>query len=549
MATQAEKAISKMLVSQFNKQIAPVTLSSKAKLSQINGIKESITNINISDWTPISSLQSTVDSALDGAFKSSAWLVAEDANSKIQAIQNRCDFLGKMGIGQAIDKIASGVAKDAADAANSAIDAAKSALGFDMPEFGIGSQLSDLINKGVAATEPVRKELEGTVSSILETGKGVAARASELASQVNSAVDSGIDLVAKGLSTLAGPLKELDKLINCVNEIGGSEFTSEADQMITSLNQVYADLGVNDDPLQKNFGEFNTDTFFASMPGITTDQKENMLKATNMNDQSKNNAMATVSAAKSKAIESESSQSSLSGGTTENIGVKKQDIQEKAKVEFESEAAPALPASPGSPPIPEKQSSTLEPVAETVNTIQATDTPPVDVQPVGTPYGALFPTRPIMVDESLMGEYLAFDSGQNQYPTMFDAVNTLIPKGSTTKTTSKQLQMALTVTSCVVSTKTEEDDIAPSGTEKWTVITTKFTIYLYVVHDIYDVGEDYKSGLTKTGTSVWNGPKEDLNDWKPASSFGLSIVCGRVVAEGISLKTEKWTGSQVESLL
>jgi len=539
MATSAEKAMSKMLVSQFNKQISPVALTSKLKLSQINGIKESITDINVSDWTPIGSLQSTADSALDGAFKSSAWLAAEDANDKIQAIQNQCDFLGKMGIGQAIDKMASGVAKDAVDAANAAIDAAKASLGLSMPEFGIGSTLSDLINKGIAATEPVRRELEETVSAILETGKGVAARASELASQINGAVDDGIELVAKGLSTLAGPLKELDKLINCVNEVGGSEFTSQADQMITSLNQVYADLGVNDDPTQQNFGEFNTDTFFGSIPGITADQKNNILKSTNTFDKSKNNAMATVNAAKSKAIESEASESALSGGVTENIDSKKQDIKTKAQVEFEDKAAPALPAAPGSPPIPAKPAVTVTPTAAEVS--YQTQPEAVEPQPAGKPYWSLFEYEQ-MTDEHLMIDYLFYDPGKNGYSNMFNALHKRIPAGSTKVSTTKRLRQSMTVTSVNVTQPIEDGD-TPSGRVQWTKITTNFIVY------VHEDGDDPAQGWLQSGENFWESKKVDEPNFKAVSSFGLAVVIGNIVANGISNNISKWTPSEIDELL
>jgi len=542
MATSAEKAMSKMLVSQFNKQISPVALTSKLKLSQINGIKESITDINVSDWTPTGSLQSTADSALDGAFKSSAWLAAEDANDKIQAIQTQCDFLGKMGIGQAIDQMASGVVNDAVDAANSAIDAAKAALGFDMPEFGIGSTLSDLINKGITAIEPVRKELEGTVSAILETGKGIAARASELGAQINGAVDDGIELIAKGMSTLSGPLKELDNLINCVNEVGGSEFTSQADQMITSLNQVYADLGVNDDPTQQNFGEFNTDTFFNSMPGITADQKNNILKSTNTFDQSKNNAMATVASAKAKAIESESSQSALSGGSTQNISSKKQDIEERAKVEFENKAAPELPAAPGSPAVPAKSASTTETSPSMLRYLRPSGEP-IPAQPAGVPYTSLF-DHPEMVDLDQMTDYLSYDSGHDQFPTMLNTLFSLIPKGSTKAVTNKELQQSMTVTSVTVDEPTEEAPENSSGYVQWTRIRATYVIYLH------EAGQTHVGAYSQNGSMEYNGPMVNQVNFKSASAWGLSIVTGQKIAGDImTYGVLPWSDGTVDSLL
>ena len=192
MATLAEKAMTKIILDKFNKGMAPVQKSSKAKSSEFSDVKIDISNINPLDFTPTGDFQSATDSALDSAFKSSAWLAADDATDKIQSIQTKCDILDKLGITQAIDKIGSGLMDDVGDAVGDAIAAARASTGFSMPEFGIGELLSDLVNKGSVIGDAVATEFSGTVSAILETGKGIEARAKELINQVGGVVSDAV---------------------------------------------------------------------------------------------------------------------------------------------------------------------------------------------------------------------------------------------------------------------------------------------------------------------------------------------------------------------
>lgn len=542
MATNAEKAMTNILLDKFNKSMKPVQMASKAKASQFSGIKESITNINPLEFTPLAAMQLTTDTALNDAFESTAWLSAGDALDKIQSIQSKCGYLEKMGITQAIDKMAGGLMSEASNAATAAIDAAKAATGLSMPEFGIGKQLSDLVSKGVTATEPVRKELEGTVSAILETGKGVGARASELVSQLGGAVGEAVGLAAKGLSTLGTPLQDLDALINCVDEIGGGDYVTEADEMIDSLNQVYDELGVEDDPNQENFGEFNSDKFFDSMPTITSDQKDNMLKATNMNDKSKNNSEAAIGAAKKKAAESEASESSLSGDEGDTVTTKKQETETRAKVEFVSSPAPAIPAEPDKPAIPAKTQKVVE-ILPGVVQYQPIATPPTKAQPAGVSYRSLL-VIPVMINEGDMTEYLAIDPGKLGYPLMLSAMqNIMVPTGyTTTDTTDKKIALALTVTGAQWTTLEETVDTDDGKRDnKWPKLVVQCIVYAQRDPLPFD------SGLQQIGTYTWEGGKLEADDYEFPSAKGQQRITPKAVRSGFRIM--EWTAEQFESLL
>lgn len=248
-----------------------------------------------------------------------------------------------------------------------------------------------------------------------------------------------------------------------------------------------------------------------------------------MNDQSKNNAQAVVTAAKKKASKAEVSESSLGGNTTENISSKVSTAEERAKVEFETSEVPS-----GAPPEPAEPTPTPvkpDPIATTVAP-----------QPTGTPYWDFF-EYPEGVNLPAMTEYLAYDPGQNGFPEILKPLFKKVPEGETTKSSTNRLRQGFTVVSTVVTEPGQSDPDSPSGVVQWTRIEIAVVIYLY------KDGEAYDSGFSQYAQNTWESKKVDQITYKTPTTFGLSIQIPRVVAQAIRDLTEQWTVEQVESLL
>ena len=470
--TNIEAAATSTLVSDFNKEIYSIQAQAQATAIKYSILQNEIASLSPIDFTPPALLDTVTSTALNKSFESSAWLTAKDAGKKIEEIQNRCSILQELGATQLIEKMRGGVMDKALKDAGDAISDAISQSGFSMPEFGIGKDLSELVNKGRTAYEAVEDAFSGAVSDVLESGKAGAAKAQAVIDQIGGAVNTGKKMVEKGLATLGGPLKKLDQIINCMDSVGGGAVASDTDQMIDALNDVYDKAGVHSDPNQPNFGEFDSNKFFNNIPGITPDQQSNFLKTTNMYDKVKNNASKAVDKAKEIAEPNiaERSKSSLSASDSASISEKKQEIKTNAEVKFDTPPTPAISAAPGRPAQPAKKASST-PAPQPAN-----PPPPPPVEPDPTPARVITMYKKTVVnvdvwDEAGMTDYLGWDPNKIGYPSIKNnMINNFIPFGQ--------------------------------GTEKNSYIPLKLLFHVPNIWWTQEDGEDYSDGTPTSFTRI-----------------------------------------------
>jgi len=542
--TPVEAAAVSALVSDFNKGIGLLLTQAKATNTKYTNLKNRISLISPGDFTPPDIMDTVTQASLNKAYQSSAWLTANDAANKIQAVKQKCSHLSELGTGQLFEKMKGGVIEKALKDLQDEIEKYKLSTGLSFPEFDIGLDLSDLVNKGYAAYEAVENTVSGAVDPMLESGKGGMAQAIALGKQNGGAVDEGRKPVRQGLAVLVEPLRKLDQIIDCVDGIAGVEAVGKTDQMIDALNDVYDKTGVYSDPNLPNFGEFDPDKFFAGIPGITPDQKNNILKTTNTMDKAKNNAAKAVDKAKAAATPNvvEKSVSSLAGGITQKLPIKKQDVKRKAKVEFETPPVPAIPASPGRPAQPAQPAKTETPTPPTVPVVELSE--PEKPQPEVIYYKVLVKDVDV-TNESSMTEYLSWDPDKAGYPRIKNSLIDMIPFGGYTSIENPpNISMRFTVNS-ISWEKVQGDNFDDGGISYATKATANVTVW------VFKEGSTKESGVSRQGSGTIFGASNRPDEWKAPTAKNLMVIAPNVV--GVAMRTIKrenpFTESDFEGVL
>jgi hypothetical protein len=421
--TEIASATANTLVNDFSDQSEPVLTKSTVIFNQMEDIKADISAIPPSSFTPPGLLDSFTGQALNQSFASSSWLTADDAIQNVQAIKQKCAVLNEVtkyvDTSSMIDGMKGGVLKDAMDAIGNVADQFKIDFpSLDLPELGIGKALSDLANVGRSIYDKVEDSFSGPVSDIIEHGKGGLAKAQGAIDKASAAVDGAISVVEGKIASMAGPLKMLDKLTDCVDAVGGSEFAGKTDQMIDRSNEIYDKLGVESDPNSSNFGEFDENSFLDSIGGLSSTHKSNIKKTMNTYNKASNNAGGAVEKAKEASkLSQDKSISSLSSGAKDDSTERKKDfVDENVKVEVD------VPAIPGGAP-----ATTIVPTPATVppsSTAQAA--PPAAV---GTPYKDLVVEYEILLASG--SNYLNFDPTTLGYEQYKADLTKFVPQGVT----------------------------------------------------------------------------------------------------------------------
>jgi len=370
--TNVQVATANTLVNEFSNSNEITKKKSAAISSSLDNIKGLISAIPSGSYTPAALMDSVTSQALNASFSSTAWLSGEDTLQNIQDVQGQCTVLKDIAKfvdpSSMTDSMKSGVFKDAENAISRVLDSFKFDFpSLSLPEFGIAKQLSDLINTGRTSIDQTKKAFSGTVSSILEHGKAGLGIAESAIDKSSSAISGAVSIASGGIASLTKGLKVLDGLTDCVNGLGGAAFATQADEMIDATNDIFDSLSVESDPNSPNYGEFDEQAYMDSIGGLTAEQKSNILKCTNVYNQSANNAGTAVDkvATGIKPV-SDKSVSSLKGSAKqikpeENVNY----IQAETPVTVEippipaKQAIPATATTPYQPPVKAQPAKTI----------------------------------------------------------------------------------------------------------------------------------------------------------------------------------------------
>lgn len=111
-------------------------------------------------------------------------------------------------------------------------------------------------------------------------------------------INSLKDLLDPDGNDLTNNFKNLDKIINCVNSICGSGFSSSLSDMIDKTNEIYSAMGVVDDPLSSSYGTLDIDSIYSSV-GLSSDNISKINSVTSSINSGKSKIKNTLSSASS----------------------------------------------------------------------------------------------------------------------------------------------------------------------------------------------------------------------------------------------------------
>jgi len=111
----------------------------------------------------------------------------------------------------------------------------------------------------------------------------------KLASAIN-------DLLGARGPNISDLLKNLDKLINCVELYCGGEYPSQLSSMTTALGQTYTDLNITSDPLDTNYGLFDFNSLY-STAGLDVTQIGQVNQVISSVDGEKDRTRSTINSA------------------------------------------------------------------------------------------------------------------------------------------------------------------------------------------------------------------------------------------------------------
>ena len=324
-------AVAYGLTSDFDSIMGPLGIKCNSIGGQMDQIKDQISGIG-NNHTPGGVMDNAVANGLNGAYNSSKWAQGKDAINMAKKVLDDCDFFKansdkfpKYGDPlKQIKSLASAVVSTAFDAVEGALDLIKESSGYQLIEAGIGKSIAAITNTGRAVYDVV----EGAVTDV--------------ASAISPLIEYGKAAVSQTATLLSGATKELagmDSLIDCLTAIGGPDFAPQIDEMMDQMNCYYDRLGVFDDPLLPNFGEFDVDNYLSGIGTLNPQAATNIKKAINMYSKAENNAQGSI--AKAVDIGKSAKSATDPSATTNSIAQKKDSIATKTV------ATQVIPAIPG----------------------------------------------------------------------------------------------------------------------------------------------------------------------------------------------------------
>jgi hypothetical protein len=245
--TKTERSVCNKLTFDFDSITAPVK-ASKGEIRNSTSFIESLLN------TTSFSSESTINSAIQS--------LAADVDSNLPTtseLQELSNLLNNCAYFQDLTAIAT-----VAGSINSAvekIDSLVGNIGTTLPEFNLGNY----------------------------------------ASRINDLLFGNIP----GSSQISNLLRKSDKLINCLSSYCGGEYPTQVSNFTTTVNELYDDLNVVNNPLDSNYGKYNMQSLY------------DVAKTSPANQAKVNNITTSIDATKTIAIVRINS---VLGGIKNNIG-------------------------------------------------------------------------------------------------------------------------------------------------------------------------------------------------------------------------------------
>jgi len=434
--TDVEAATAETLVSDFNSTANPLETRATFVQQLFGGIKDDMARISPTDYTPEVVMDAFTDQALNAGYVSSSWLQGKEGLREINKITTRCSILGnsklpKYGdIARVIENTRKGIIKKASDAIDDVANDIAEKFGKPIQESAIGKVLSEIVNTGRSVFDKAFSGNQlGPVSDVLESAK------------------AGIAKAQSTLSKIAGPLRDLDSLLECVNAVGGAAYAAQTDEMIDRTQTLFDKMYMHSDPALPNYGEFDSDAFMdtVTLPPLV---KSNVLKSANLQNKVNNNAALVVDRAVDAAKPTvKKSTSSLSpNNDTLTNEAKRTYAQTNVEVTTVTEAVPPVKGREAEP-----STETEAPEPQRVPTVLP-PTQPQEQPPDKVPINSLVAETEFIDGD---GSYALLDPGGVGIPSILAKAHNIIPESYSS---TPEAQMKIEVETNVITTEKRTAD-------------------------------------------------------------------------------------------
>jgi hypothetical protein len=111
----------------------------------------------------------------------------------------------------------------------------------------------------------------------------------KLASSINDLLFGNIP----GSSIVSELMQKGDKIIDCISAYCGGEYPAQVLSFVDTMNELYEDLNIIDDPIDPNYGTYDMDSLYAGA-GISPQNRINVNNVIGAQDGAKNLAIAKI---------------------------------------------------------------------------------------------------------------------------------------------------------------------------------------------------------------------------------------------------------------
>ena len=263
MATATERALLNKLSGEFPKLTMPSLKSSGSINTQVSTV---VSQLKSMTFTPQAQLETQVNTML---YDIKEQIPNPNQVNEIKNVVNNCDFFG-MGevVGDAIAQ-AEALTQQSITAITTA---AKDAL----------NKVNDIINNVTNVPEVIAAQM---LSKIEESFSSAAEAAKDFIPDFDfdfgldydldfldddlDAINRLVGAAAMGAQKLKDIMGQADRLIECLDSIGGAEYADQATEYIDTTNGLYDKLNMIDDPLDSNYGKLNLNKIYSDA-GLST---------------------------------------------------------------------------------------------------------------------------------------------------------------------------------------------------------------------------------------------------------------------------------------
>jgi hypothetical protein len=261
MASATERALMNKLSGTFPKMTGPALKSSGGIKTQIS---TAVSQLKSMTFTPKAQLETEINSVLSDIKDQ---MPNPTKVSEIKGVVSNCDFFG-----------AGEVIEDAIALTQQSIVAITTAAADTL------NKVNTIIDEATHIPEVIAA---GILSKIEESFSTAAEAASRFIPDFDfdfgldydldfldgslDAVNSLVGSVAMGAQRISDIMGQADRLIACLDAIGGPEYAAITSEYTDTTNDLYDKIGMIDDPLDPDYGNINLNKIYSDA-GLTTSE-------------------------------------------------------------------------------------------------------------------------------------------------------------------------------------------------------------------------------------------------------------------------------------